>query len=257
MGHSKYNLSRRIERWSQPAVIVDKREPHPQQTATNASSSSNNETEGASEDFLRQPLLDGGQGENNKFDNVFTQPQGDVNADVGTNNKLPTSPSNGGDWHPPKRAISSNLHPHDINMERVQPTSTQAQQLNGSAMGIITQSVSNHLEGLLPPIIEATGNLVAGKDIEKLRLQNKRRRHALQEHKARSSAWTTYQGDTVLPPSTPLPEKWQGEMCPSGIATSHPAGELLKEWAQLGCPIRTGRPWTKEEIWEAVERGPH
>jgi hypothetical protein len=37
----------------------------------------------------------------------------------------------------------------------------------------------------------------------------------------------------------------------------HPSGELLKEWVQLGCPTRTGRPWVKEEIWEAVERGPH
>ncbi len=117
VGHSKYNLSQRIERWSQQAVIMDEREPHLQQTATNASSSCNNETEGASEDLLRQPLLDGRQGENNKFDNVFVQPQGDVNADVSTNNKLLTSPSNGGDQQPPIRANSSNLHPHDINAD--------------------------------------------------------------------------------------------------------------------------------------------
>jgi hypothetical protein len=32
---------------------------------------------------------------------------------------------------------------------------------------------------------------------------------------------------------------------------------LLQEWYQIGCPTRTGQPWTKEEIWEAVERGPH
>jgi hypothetical protein len=25
----------------------------------------------------------------------------------------------------------------------------------------------------------------------------------------------------------------------------------------MGCPTRTGRPWTKAEIWEAVDRGPH
>jgi hypothetical protein len=46
-------------------------------------------------------------------------------------------------------------------------------------------------------------------------------------------------------------------MCPTGIATSHPAGAFLAEWATMGCPTRTGRPWTKEETWEAVERGPH
>ena len=61
----------------------------------------------------------------------------------------------------------------------------------------------------------------------------------------------------MLPTSTPLPDKWREDMCPSGIATSHPAGELLSEWAEMGCPTHTGRNWTKEELWEAVERGPH
>ncbi len=64
--------------------------------------------------------------------------------------------------------------------------------------------------------------------------------------------WTTHTGTTVLPPPTPLPPKWRGEMCPLGIATSHPAGELLKEWAHLVCPTRTGCPWSKDEMWEAV-----
>jgi hypothetical protein len=30
----------------------------------------------------------------------------------------------------------------------------------------------------------------------------------------------------------------------------------LAEWAQLGCPTKMGRPWTKDEIWQAVARGP-
>jgi hypothetical protein len=46
-------------------------------------------------------------------------------------------------------------------------------------------------------------------------------------------------------------------MCLQGLTTSHPAGELLAEWSQLGCPIWTGRPWSKMKMWEAVERGPH
>ena len=32
---------------------------------------------------------------------------------------------------------------------------------------------------------------------------------------------------------------------------------MLTEWAQFGCPTQTGKPWTKEEMWGAVERGPH
>jgi hypothetical protein len=60
--------------------------------------------------------------------------------------------------------------------------------------------------------------------------------------------------------STPLPrtgELHQNFMCPTGRALIHPAANLLHDWATLGCPTRTGRNWTKEELWEAVERGPH
>jgi hypothetical protein len=46
-------------------------------------------------------------------------------------------------------------------------------------------------------------------------------------------------------------------MCPTRRALEHPAAPLLSEWAQFGCPTKTGQPWTKEEIWEAVARGPH
>ena len=46
-------------------------------------------------------------------------------------------------------------------------------------------------------------------------------------------------------------------MCPAGIATTHPASAVLTEWSKMGCPTRTGKPWTKSEMWEAVERGPH
>ena len=46
-------------------------------------------------------------------------------------------------------------------------------------------------------------------------------------------------------------------MCPNGLAFKHPAAALLKEWATFGCPTRTGTPWLKEEMWEAVTRGPH
>ena len=46
-------------------------------------------------------------------------------------------------------------------------------------------------------------------------------------------------------------------MCPTGRALNHPAADTLREWARFGCPTRTGRNWTREEMWEAVERGPH
>ncbi len=46
-------------------------------------------------------------------------------------------------------------------------------------------------------------------------------------------------------------------MCPAGITRAHLAGSVLTEWSQMGCPTRTGNPWTKAEMWEAVKRGPH
>jgi hypothetical protein len=50
---------------------------------------------------------------------------------------------------------------------------------------------------------------------------------------------------------------YRNSMCPAGQALQHPAASLLNEWSQLGCPTKTGRPWTKEQMWEAVEQGPH
>ncbi len=32
---------------------------------------------------------------------------------------------------------------------------------------------------------------------------------------------------------------------------------MLKDWATFGCPMKTGQPWSKSKIWEAVAWGPH
>jgi hypothetical protein len=46
-------------------------------------------------------------------------------------------------------------------------------------------------------------------------------------------------------------------MRPKGLALHHPAANLLEEYATLGCPTHTGKPWTNEEMWEVVARSPH
>ncbi len=46
-------------------------------------------------------------------------------------------------------------------------------------------------------------------------------------------------------------------MCPTGLALEHPAASMLQEYVTYGCPAKMGKEWTKAEIWEAVERGPH
>ena len=49
----------------------------------------------------------------------------------------------------------------------------------------------------------------------------------------------------------------RGGVCPGGLAQRHPAAEKLLEYATKGCPARTGRNWTREEMQAAVDRGNH
>jgi hypothetical protein len=118
--------------------------------------------------------------------------------------------------------------------------------------GVVAPHATQALEGLQPPILEQTGGLLTGAETDKLRLQNRRRRHVLQEQQVPTTLWSTHTGHASLPPKHEQPLEYRNEMCPSGIATSHPAGELLSEWSKMGCPTKTGRPWSKEEMWEAV-----
>jgi hypothetical protein len=60
--------------------------------------------------------------------------------------------------------------------------------------------------------------------------------------------------------SKPLPQScgaYRNFMCPTGRTLNHPAADILHDWATFGCPTQTGRNWSKEDMWEAVERGPH
>lgn len=46
-------------------------------------------------------------------------------------------------------------------------------------------------------------------------------------------------------------------MCPSNLALHHPAANTLLQYATGGCPTNTGQNRTKEQIQEAIDRGPH
>ena len=60
-----------------------------------------------------------------------------------------------------------------------------------------------------------------------------------------------------MPTDLPPPGKHQNNMCPSGLEVHCPDYEKLLEYATVGCPVKTGRNWTKEETHAAVMRGPH
>ncbi len=48
-----------------------------------------------------------------------------------------------------------------------------------------------------------------------------------------------------------------GLMWPRGVANNHTAAPLLHDYSINGCPVNCGRPWTKDEIMAAIERGAH
>jgi hypothetical protein len=113
------------------------------------------------------------------------------------------------------------------------------------------------LSRLEPPRLDATRGCVTGVDTPQHRIENKCRWKALLATQSPKTQWTMFQGKFELPtPKAPLAAH-RGEMCPSGLALRHPAAELLIEWSSYGCPIRTEKRWTKAEMQEAVDWGPH
>ena len=113
--------------------------------------------------------------------------------------------------------------------------------------------------GLNQPRLQSSNSVVLGEAKKQMRRENKQRRQALRAEQTIISPWTQQQGlmDTVTPTDHTACPLHRNSMCPNGLALQHPAAELLKGWATFGCPTHTGKPWTKEEMWEAVARGPH
>jgi hypothetical protein len=114
-----------------------------------------------------------------------------------------------------------------------------------------------NLSGLDPPLSEKTGGRVTGADTPLHHIENKQKRKALLATQPITTQWTKYKGGFDLPPPRLSLAEHRGEMCPSGLALYHPAADLLEEWATYGCPTKTGKAWTKSQMHEAVDRGPH
>jgi hypothetical protein len=110
--------------------------------------------------------------------------------------------------------------------------------------------------GLNPPELK-TGERIGGSNKRQLRRENKAKRIEKQEGQEETTYWSSYKGEFVLPEKKEGLKKWVGEMCPSNLAIHHPAAVTLLKHASGGCPANTGRPWTKEEMQAAIDRGPH
>jgi len=73
----------------------------------------------------------------------------------------------------------------------------------------------------------------------------------------RAVPWKVTTEREPLPVVETVPIDFRGGMCPTDLATNHPAFRTLQQYATQGCPANTGRHWTKDEMHAAVERGNH
>jgi hypothetical protein len=89
--------------------------------------------------------------------------------------------------------------------------------------------------------------------------ENRKRRWALQQAEQPTPLRTMHEGTHILPAqaANKLRPAYHNSMCPAGLAVEHPAAAILMDWAQFGCPTKTGKPWIRADIDEAIERGPH
>ena len=115
---------------------------------------------------------------------------------------------------------------------------------------------ANEFDGLKAPKL-LLAEPVTGASKEKHRLENKRRRQTKQLRQPEVKYWVSHVGQFSVPTISSGPLNYRGKMCPTGLATCHPAGKLLLEYATGVGPTNTGRPWTLEEIISAIEKGTH
>ena len=120
------------------------------------------------------------------------------------------------------------------------------------------ESQAEKSTGLEPPKLDNCDRPVIGDDVKQLRKENKRKRRERKAIQQPYSQWKVQKGEGQLRKRWDDDIKaYQNAMCPKGQALGHPAAQLLQEYAEVGCPVRTGKQWTKEMMEEAVQRGPH
>ena len=110
--------------------------------------------------------------------------------------------------------------------------------------------------GLQAPRLRS-GQPIDGSNKRQHRRENKAKRIEKQKQQAEQSYWNEHEGTFCMPESKEEIEHWRGQMCPRGLALHHPAAGKLLQYATGGCPSNTGKNWTRQQMQEAVERGPH
>jgi len=119
------------------------------------------------------------------------------------------------------------------------------------------QDTTRHLPGLSAPTLQTMGQPVRGDTRSRHRKENKAKRRQQQSLQYNETYWTTHKGEMQLTNMRSDRPHYRNSMCPTGLALKHPAASTLLEYSKYGCPTQTGKEWTKIQMWEAVERGPH
>ncbi len=103
IGRSKFNQSRRVERWSRQLDNYEKSAPLQHAPGTLIDP----EATDIPDKSLQEPLLDGGQGEKFPVKCALVEPRGDVNASARLSNNKPSNiPNNGYSMHPNDQGTS-------------------------------------------------------------------------------------------------------------------------------------------------------
>ena len=144
-----------------------------------------------------------------------------------------------------------NMHTHFFK------TNTNATGTSQDKANTCEQATTRHLPGLSAPTLQTTGQPVQGDNRSRHRKENKARRRQQQGLQCNETYWTTHKGEMQLTNVQSNRPLYRNSMCPTGLALEHPAASTLLEYSKYGCPTQTGKDWTKQQIWEAVERGPH
>ncbi len=120
-------------------------------------------------------------------------------------------------------------------------------------------SNTQKMEGLQPPQLEESRNIVRGETKALVQKENKRRKQKLKELQTAMMQCKTHKGKGGMntPPLTKPTAMHRNSMCLTGQVLTHPAAGVLQVWATFGCPTQTGKPLTNKKIWEAVKQGPH
>ncbi len=118
-------------------------------------------------------------------------------------------------------------------------------------------------DGLNQPCLDTLDNVVFGHNKMQMKKENKQHQTSLKAYQPVTLPWTTHQEllmHMLLPTGHANCPPHCNSLCLTRRVLQHLAATLLSDWAQFGCPTKTGKPWTKEEIkeeiWEAVAWGP-